>query len=53
MKPQKLFLALSVLALTFVACTKQSLTEDDEMLQNQSEIIYATGGQSDQLGGVQ
>lgn len=53
MKSQKLlFLMMAFFALTLTACTKQSLNEEEEQLLDQPELIYSTGGQSDQIGGA-
>ena len=50
MKALKLLLLLMGLSLTLAACTKQSLNDDDELLIKKSDVIYATGGQDDQIG---
>lgn len=52
MRSQKIILlAAAVFCLTLSACTKQDLNEDERMLNNQ-DVIYATGGQVDQQGGL-
>lgn len=52
MRSQKIILlAAAVFCLTLSACTKQDLNED-EQLKNDTELIYATGGQTDQNGGL-
>ena len=52
MRSQKIILlAAAVFCLTLSACTKQDLNED-ELLLEESELIYATGGQVDEDGGL-
>jgi len=46
MRSLKLLLLAAVFCSAFVACEKQDLNEDELMLNN-SDIIYATGGEVD------
>lgn len=51
MKSLKFILLAAVFCSTFVACEKTDLNEDELMLNN-SDVIYATGGQVDYDGGL-
>lgn len=51
MRSLKLILLAAVFCSAFVACEKQDLNEDELMLNN-SDVIYATGGETDQKGGL-
>lgn len=52
MRSLKLILFAAVFCSTFAACEKQDLNEDELMLNN-SDVIYATGGQVDEKGGLE
>jgi hypothetical protein len=49
MRSLKLLLLAVVFCSAFVACEKQDLNEDELMLNN-SDIMFATGGQDDDTG---
>ncbi len=51
MRSLKFILLAAVFSLTVVSCVKTDLNEDELMLDN-SDVIYATGGQTDQKGGL-
>lgn len=46
MRSLKFILLAVVFCSTLVACTKTDLNEDETMLNN-SDVVYATGGQVD------
>lgn len=50
MKSLKFILLAAVFCSTFIACTETDLNEDELMLNN-SDVIYATGGQVDDTSG--
>ena len=49
MRSLKLLLVAAVFCTAFAACEKQDLNEDELMLNN-SDIMFATGGQDDDAG---
>ena len=51
MKSLKFILLAAVFSLTVASCVKTDLNEDEKMLNN-SDVIYATGGQDDDRGGL-
>ncbi len=51
MKSLKIILLAALFCSAFVACEKTDLNEDELMLNN-SDVIYATGGEIDNAGGL-
>lgn len=51
MKSLKFILLATVFCSTLLACEKEALNEDELML-NTSDIMYATGGEVDSGGGI-
>ena len=50
MKSLKIILLAAIFCSTIVSCVKTDLNEDELMLNN-SDVIYATGGQEDDGSG--
>ncbi|MCP4969921.1 MAG: hypothetical protein GY932_04905 [Arcobacter sp.] len=51
MRSLKFILLAAVFSLTVVSCVKTDLNEDETMLNN-SDVVYATGGQVDEEKGL-
>ena len=52
MKSLKFILLAAIFSLSIVSCVKTDLNEDELMLNN-SDVIYATGGETDENGGLE
>ena len=52
MKSLKIILLAAVFCSAFFACEKTDVNEDELMLNN-SDVIYATGGQVESDGGLE
>lgn len=52
MKSLKFILLATIFCSTLLACEKEALNEDELML-NTSDIMYATGGEVDEDGGME
>ena len=50
MKSLKFILLAAIFSFTIVSCVKTDVNEDELMLNN-SDVIYATGGQDDDTSG--